>query len=149
MASAPHSAVVPSPEGDEPPSRGCPFGLFLLPRQGAKTTLALLLELDVTVIADAGSAWRLLDEDAKEFDVITVDLRLSGLSGRALFERVERELPRLAARVIFITGEIADADSEVFLERSGRPTLRKPFSVKALIASLATLLARGPASTTR
>jgi CheY-like chemotaxis protein len=97
----------------------------------------------------AGSAWRLLDEDAKEFDVITVDLRLSGLSGRALFERVERELPRLAARVIFITGEIADADREAFLERSGRPTLRKPFSVKALIPSLATRLARRPASTTR
>jgi CheY-like chemotaxis protein len=90
-----------------------------------------------------------VDEDAKEFDVITVDLHLSGLSARALFERVERELPRLAARGIFITSEIAGADSEAFLESSGRPTLRKPFSVKALIASLVTLLARGPASTTR
>ncbi len=28
--SALHSAVVPSPEGNEPPSRGCPFGFYLL-----------------------------------------------------------------------------------------------------------------------
>ena len=76
--------------------------------------------------------------------MITVDLRLADLSGRAFFERLERERPALATRVIFITGEIADADNEAFLERSGRPTLRKPFGVQALIASLATLLAMGP-----
>ena len=143
--------AAPRPDPESPPLRR---GTVLVVEDephvaGMLRDLLTDLGLDVTVIADAGSAWRLLDEDAKEFDVITVDLRLSGLSGRALFERVERELPRLAARVIFITGEIADADSEAFLERSGRPTLRKPFSVKALIASLATLLARGPASTTR
>jgi len=34
-------------------------------------------------------------------------------------------------------------------ERSGRPTLRKPFRVKALMSSLETLLATGPASTRR
>jgi len=78
--------------------------------------------------------------------MITVDLLLSGLSGRAFFERLERERPALAARVIFITGEIGDAESEAFLKRSGRPTLRKPFRVKALMASVATLLAPAPGS---
>ena len=107
------------------------------------------LGLEVSVIADAENAWRVLAKDGLVFDVITVDLRLSGLSGRALFERLERELPTLAARLIFITGEIGDADSGAFLERSGRPTLRKPFSVKALMSSLEPLLAPGPASTER
>jgi len=51
--------------------------------------------------------------------------------------------------VIFITGEIGDVESEAFLERSGRPTLRKPFSVKALIACLAILLAPKRSSTER
>jgi len=107
------------------------------------------LGLDVSVIADAENAWRILARDKVKFDVITVDLRLSGLSGRAFFERLERELPALASQVIFITGEIGDVESEAFLERSGRPTLRKPFSVKALIASLATLLAPKRSSTER
>ena len=104
---------------------------------------------EVTVVADAASAWRILAEEAKEFDAVTLDLRLSGLSGRAVFERLERELPQMAARVLFVTGEHADLDSEAFLERSGRPTLRKPFGVKALIAGLATLLAHRAASTDR
>lgn len=55
----------------------------------------------------------------------------------------------MAARVLFVTGENADLDREAFLERSGRPTLRKPFGVKALIAGLATLLAHRAASTDR
>jgi len=101
------------------------------------------------VVADAASAWRILAEEAKEFDAITLDLRLSGLSGRTIFERLERELPQMAARVLFVTGENADLDTEAFLERSGRPTLRKPFGVKALIAGLATLLAHRAASTDR
>jgi DNA-binding response OmpR family regulator len=66
-----------------------------------------------------------------------------------VFERLERELPQMAARVLFVTGDNADLDSEAFLERSGRPTLRKPFGVKALIAGLATLLAHRAASTDR
>jgi CheY-like chemotaxis protein len=109
----------------------------------------MLVGLRAPHIADAENAWRPLAKDGLVFDVITVDLRLSGLSGRALFERLERELPALAARVIFITGDIGDADSEAFLERSGRPTLRKPFRVKALTSSLATVLAAGPAPTQR
>jgi CheY-like chemotaxis protein len=143
--------AAPRPDAESPPlRRGTVLVVEDEPHVGGMLRDLLTdLGLDVTVIVDAERAWRLLGEDAKEFDAITVDLRLSGLSGRALFERLERELPKLAARVIFITGEIADADSEAFLERSGRPTLRKPFSVKALIASLATLLARGPASTAR
>jgi len=107
------------------------------------------LGLDVAIVADADNAWRVLAKDKVPFDVITVDLRLGGLSGRAFFERLEHELPALATRVIFITGEVADAESEAFLERSGRPTLKKPFSVKALIATLATLLTPGPVSTER
>ena len=104
---------------------------------------------EVTVVADAASTWRILAEEAKEFDAITLDLRLSGLSGQTIFERLEREFPRMAARVLFVTGENADLDSEAFLEHSGRPTLRKPFGVKALIAGLATLLAHRAASTDR
>ncbi|HKC06901.1 MAG TPA: response regulator [Methylomirabilota bacterium] len=88
---------------------------------------------------------RVLVKDGLTFDVITVDLRLSGPSGRAFFERLQREHPALAARVIFITGEMGDVATEAFLEHSGRPTLRKPFSVKALTSSLATLLGPTPA----
>ena len=149
-----HRGPVLEPPPIEPDGRRLGPGSVLVVEDevhvaGLLRDLLTELGLEVSVIADAENAWRLLAKDGLVFDVITVDLRLSGLSGRALFERLERELPALAARVIFITGEIGDADSEAFLERSGRPTLRKPFRVKALKSSLATLLAPGPASTER
>ena len=141
----------PRPDPDGPPLRR---GAILVVEDephvaGMLRDLLTDLGQEVTVVADAASAWRILAEESKEFDAITLDLRLSGLSGRAVFERLERELPQMAPRVLFVTGEDADLDTEVFLERSGRPTLRKPFGVKALIAGLATLLAHRAASTDR
>jgi C4-dicarboxylate-specific signal transduction histidine kinase/CheY-like chemotaxis protein len=149
-----HRGPAPEPPPVEPDGRQLRPGSVLVVEDEAHVAgmlrdLLTDLGLDVSVIADAENAWRILAKDEVEFDVITVDLRLSGLSGRAFFERLERELPALSAKVIFITGEIGDVESEAFLERSGRPTLRKPFSVKALIASLATLLAAKRSSTER
>lgn len=147
----PVPAPPPRPDPDGPPLRR---GAILVVEDephvaGMLRDLLTDLGQEVTVVADAASAWRILAEEAKEFDAITLDLRLSGLSGRTIFERLERELPQMAARVLFVTGENADLDTEAFLERSGRPTLRKPFGVKALIAGLATLLAHRAASTDR
>jgi signal transduction histidine kinase/CheY-like chemotaxis protein len=149
-----HRGPVPEPPPIEPDGRRLRPGSVLVVEDepqvaGMLRDLLTELGLEVSVIADAENAWRLLAKDGLVFDVVTVDLRLAGLSGRALFERLERELPALAARVIFITGDIGDADSQAFLERSGRPTLRKPFRVQALTSSLATLLAAGPAPTQR
>ena len=146
-----HRGPLPEPPPAEPEARRLRPGSVLViedepPVAGMLRDLMTELGLEVSVIADAENAWRILAEDRVEFDVITVDLRLSGV---ALFERLERDLPALAARVIFITGDIGDAETETFLARSGRPTLRKPFRAKALIASLATLLAPKPISAER
>ncbi len=91
------------------------------PVAGMLRDLMTELGLEVSVIADAENAWRILAEDRVDFDVITLDLRLSGLSGLVLFERLERDLPALAARVIFITGDFANPETEAFLVRSGHP----------------------------
>jgi CheY-like chemotaxis protein len=149
-----HRGPVPEPPAVDPEGRRLRPGSVLViedepPVAGMLRDLMTELGLEVSVVADAETAWRVLAEDRVEFDVITVDLRLSGLSGVALFERLERDLPALAARVIFITGDIGDAETETFLARTGRPTLRKPFRVKALIASLATLLGPKPISAER
>ncbi len=149
-----HRGPAPAPppvEPDGPPLRS--GGVLVVEDEaqvaGMLRDLLTDLGLEVSVIADAENAWRLLAEEEMVFDAITVDLRLSGLSGRAFFERLERQLPARAAQVVFITGELGDVETEAFLERSGRPTLRKPFSVEALIATLATLLAPRRVSTER
>ncbi len=96
--------------------------------------------MHVTVTADAEDAWLLLTTEDVRFDAITLDLRMSGLPGRALYERLERDLPSAAARVVFITGDIADHETNLFLERTGRPVLRKPFAARPLAMTLAAVL---------
>lgn len=102
----------------------------------------LLLELGVTatVVADAEAAWRALMREGHIFDAITLDLRMPGVSGQALYERFEARVPVAAARVIFLTGDTADAGTEAFLRKTGRPVLAKPVSLEPLADALAPLL---------
>ena len=48
---------------------------------------------------------------------------MPGTSGRSLYERLEARVPAAAARVIFLTGDTADAETERFLRDAGRPVL--------------------------
>jgi PAS domain S-box-containing protein len=98
------------------------------------------LGLEVTVSADAEEAWIVLARKGSDLDAVTLDLRLPGLSGTALYERILVEVPDLADRVLFITGDRSDLELERFVERSGRPTLHKPFSLQTLVAALSPIL---------
>jgi len=47
--------------------------------------------------------------------------------GPDLYIRVIEKYPQLANRFIFITGNVVDIDTRVFLETTGLPWLPKPF----------------------
>jgi signal transduction histidine kinase/ActR/RegA family two-component response regulator len=98
------------------------------------------LGVRVTAVADAESAWRELTRGTLVFDAVTLDLRMPGTSGRALFERLEQRVPAAAARVIFLTGDTADAETEQFLGRAGRPILTKPVALEPLAVALTPFL---------
>ena len=102
----------------------------------------LLKELGVsaTVVSDAESAWRALTREDRVFDAVTLDLRMPGTSGRSLYERLEGRVPAAAARVIFLTGDTADAETERFLRDAGRPVLTKPLALEPLALALTPLL---------
>ena len=108
----------------------------------AGTLCDLLKELGVnaTVVSDAESAWRALTREGRVFDAITLDLRMPGTSGRSLYERLEGRVPAAAARVIFLTGDTADAETERFLRDAGRPVLTKPLALEPLALALTPLL---------
>ncbi len=102
----------------------------------------LLKELGVrvTIVRDAEAAWRTLMRESRAFDAVTLDLRMPGTSGRSLYERLEARVPAAAARVIFLTGDTADPNTEAFLKKAGRPVLTKPLSLEPLAEALAPLL---------
>src|SRR4051812_42162840 len=86
----------------------------------------------------------------EHFDLIISDLRMPRFGGREFYEELARRNPRMAARLVFSTGDTVRGDTLTFLEGLDRPYLHKPFS----LADLRTLLAEviresGPAHAER
>jgi two-component system NtrC family sensor kinase len=92
----------------------------------------------VVTVPDGAAA---LDAARRErFDVVVCDLRMRGVDGPAFFEILRREHPTLAARTLFITGDLVSVASRSFLETVGQPVLGKPFDLEQLEISVAALL---------
>ena len=89
----------------------------------------------VVVVASNG-AEGLAHAARQPFDLIVSDLRMPELGGREMFERLRRDLPAVAQRIVFSTGDTVRGDTLAFLESLGRPYLRKPFTLGELRAVL-------------
>ena len=64
----------------------------------------------------------------KDYDLCLVDIRTPVMNGKQLYQLLVQKYPKLAKRVIFTTGDIADGYTQRFLELAGRPFLTKPFT---------------------
>lgn len=89
-------------------------------------------------VAEAADGEEACDRLVRDrFDLVVVDLRMPRLGGRELYERLARERPALAERVVFATGDTVRGDTLAFLKAVGRPYLHKPFSLSELRTLLA------------
>jgi PAS domain S-box-containing protein len=75
------------------------------------------------------------------YSLILVDMKLPGMSGGELYERIQGISESLAERVAFITGDVIAADTEAFLTRTKVPCITKPFDVHKLKVEIRRLLA--------
>lgn len=106
----------------------------------AKSLARSLKNQDTTVVDGGEAALALLREDS-DFGVVFCDLMMPGLSGPKFFEKVEKEFPDLASKVIFITGGVFSDVIQAFLDKSGVNCLYKPFSRESVRDAMATLQA--------
>ena len=82
---------------------------------------------------DGGAALRaLLAPDAPEYTLVVSDLKMPGLSGIALHDRLMAERPAIVKRMIFSTGDVASLDAREFIDRVEAPVLQKPFELATL-----------------
>ena len=89
-------------------------------------------------VAEAADGEEACDRMVRDpFDLVVADLRMPRLGGRELYERLVREQPALAQRVVFATGDTVRGDTLAFLKSVGRPYLHKPFTLTELRALLA------------
>jgi two-component system NtrC family sensor kinase len=89
-------------------------------------------ELGYQVVEAATGREALARLRERTYDLVMLDLRLPDLDGQAVWQRALADDPQLAARVVFMTGDIMSAGTERFLEQTGRPFLMKPFTVEQL-----------------
>jgi signal transduction histidine kinase len=75
------------------------------------------------------------------YDVVVCDLKMPRVDGMTLYRAIAAATPTLARRVIFVTGDVAGADAERFLEESGCRWLAKPFRLGDLLRSVREALA--------
>ena len=79
-------------------------------------------------------------------DAVVCDLHMPGMDGPAFHEKLRRERPGLAARTVFITGDVISNSARAPQVR--QPVLTKPFALEKLEETLVALMRGGVASVT-
>jgi two-component system NtrC family sensor kinase len=82
----------------------------------------------------------LLADEPATYDVIISDLRMPGVSGIEMHERLRGARPELLRRIIFSTGDAVSLDAAEFVRRADCPVLQKPFELSTLRAMVERLL---------
>jgi PAS domain S-box-containing protein len=85
---------------------------------------------EVETAVDGAEALELLAR--REYDVIVSDLRMPGLSGEELLQRLRGDGRGLERRLIFVTGDAASTDAGRIVAEAGVPVLVKPVRLQEL-----------------
>ncbi|MCY2954195.1 MAG: hybrid sensor histidine kinase/response regulator [Planctomycetota bacterium] len=85
----------------------------------------------VRTCASGGVALQLLERE--QFDAVVLDLRMPGISGQELYERLPKHLKKT---VVFLTGDALWAMTNNFLNSTGQPALFKPVTQANLMAAI-------------
>ena len=67
---------------------------------------------------------------ANTYDIFLLDLRMPEMNGKELFGRLEEWRPNLAKRVIFLTGDSLNDETQSFLADAGNSCLSKLFTLE-------------------
>ena len=89
---------------------------------------------DVDEAMDGAEGLKKLDgaDATVEYDVVLCDLKMPGISGQELYNRLRAELPAAARKFIFATGDSGAPDVVDFLASVDVPVLEKPFELRSL-----------------
>jgi two-component system NtrC family sensor kinase len=93
------------------------------------------LERKGYAVVNASSGAEGLQRLSKErYAGVISDIRMPGtVNGAEVHAWIQKNKPELSKRIILISGDTANSDTQAFLARSGTPCIEKPFRVQQLI----------------
>ena len=71
-------------------------------------------------------------EALRIYDVVLCDLKMAGVSGMDVYDRVRATAPSIARRFVLSTGDTTAPDVAGFLSQVDVPILEKPFELATL-----------------
>jgi CheY-like chemotaxis protein len=89
---------------------------------------------DVQTAADGHAALDLIDQ--QKFDLIISDVKMPESSGAEFYAAIKRKGSALERRLIFVTGDLLNAETLRFIESTGCPWLEKPFDIAAVTRTI-------------
>lgn len=94
---------------------------------------------------ESGLSMIILDgrqSDVRPYDVIISDLRMPGLNGIELHDRLKATSPAILSHLIFSTGDIVSEEAANFVRTSECLVLQKPFELSALRQTIDAMVSR-------
>jgi signal transduction histidine kinase len=123
--------TTPAPETKSAPARARILVIDDEPLMGRVIRAALAGTHDVVVVSRATDAFERLAADPN-FDLILCDVVMPDVGGPEVYATVSERWPRLAKRLVFMTGGAFTPATKAFVARRQTPLLAKPFHVDEL-----------------
>jgi two-component system cell cycle sensor histidine kinase/response regulator CckA len=98
---------------------------------------------DVTFVTSAQEALDLLAA-GRMFDVLLSDVMMPQMSGMELYRQIVGLYPKMASKVVFVTGGAFTPEASAFLDRVGNERIEKPFEPRSLRELIRRLVAPTP-----
>ena len=118
-----------------PSSAAAPPILLIEDEPSVTAFLRAALERHGYAVANASSGAQGLDMlNGGKYSGVISDIRMPGaINGAEVHAWIQKNRPELCARIILISGDTANSETQAFLARSGTPCIEKPFRVQQLM----------------